>query len=279
MTSGKRISITQIILLLASIGWLLVAGTPFYLMALTGFKARFELMSGGSVFDLPEVFLFDNYREVLFEGPFLKYLGNSVFVVSISVLLILTLSAMSSYVFARIKFRGRSVIFSLIIAGLVIPLHVTLIPVYLLTQQIGIYDTLWALIGPYVAFNLPLSIFILTEFMRQIPIELEEAARIDGSSTLNTFIKIILPLSTPGMATLAIYNAVMLWNEFVFSFVLILNPDSRTLPLAIWEYQGEYSMNIPAVMAVLTLSALPLILLFIVGQERVIKGMMAGALK
>ncbi|QPC84575.1 carbohydrate ABC transporter permease [Phototrophicus methaneseepsis] len=279
MTSGKRISITQIILLLASISWLLVAGTPFYLMALTGFKARFELMSGGSVFDLPEVFLFDNYREVLFEGPFLKYLGNSVFVVSISVLLILTLSAMSSYVFARIKFRGRSVIFSLIIAGLVIPLHVTLIPVYLLTQQIGIYDTLWALIGPYVAFNLPLSIFILTEFMRQIPIELEEAARIDGSSTLNTFIKIILPLSTPGMATLAIYNAVMLWNEFVFSFVLILNPDSRTLPLAIWEYQGEYSMNIPAVMAVLTLSALPLILLFIVGQERVIKGMMAGALK
>ena len=169
--------------------------------------------------------------------------------------------------------------FILVIAGLVIPVHVTLIPVYLLTKQIGLYNSLWALLGPYVAFNLPLSVFILTEFMRHIPRELEEAARIDGSGPMRTFFWIILPLSTPGLATLAIYNAVILWNEFVFAFVLITTPRNRPLPLAIWDYQGQYSMNIPAIMAVVTLSALPLILVYIVGQERVLKGMMAGALK
>ncbi len=115
--------------------------------------------------------------------------------------------------------------------------------------------------------------------MRQIPRELEEAAYIDGSNYLSTFWRVILPLSKPGLVTLAIYNAVTLWNEFVFAFVLIARPSNRTLPLAIWEYQGEFGMNIPAVMAVLTLSTLPLIVIYIFGQERVTRGMMAGALK
>ena len=101
----------------------------------------------------------------------------------------------------------------------------------------------------------------------------------DGCSTAGRFFRIVLPLSTPGLATLAIYNAVILWNEFVFAFVLITSPANRPLPLAIWEYQGQYAMNIPAIMAVLTLSTLPLILVYIFGQERVVSGMMAGVLK
>jgi raffinose/stachyose/melibiose transport system permease protein len=130
-----------------------------------------------------------------------------------------------------------------------------------------------------VAFNLPLSIFILTEFMRQIPREIQEAAYIDGSGPIRFFFRMALPLSLPGLATMAVYNAVVLWNEFVFAFVLITSPNLRPLPLAIWEYQGQYSMNIPAILSVLTLSALPLILIYVVGQERVLKGMMAGAVK
>jgi len=271
--------VSRTIGLIGALIWLLIAGTPFYFMAITGFKDQFELFSGGSVFAFPREFSFDNYSNVLFDSPFFNYLGNSVLIVAVSVFLILILSSMASYVFARIRFRFSRLLFTVIIAGLVIPLHVTLIPVYLLTRQIGLYDSLWALLGPYVAFNLPLSVFILTEFMRTIPRELEEAARIDGSGPLGTFWRIILPLSTPGLATLAIYNAVILWNEFVFAFVLITSPSQRPLPLAIWEYQGEYSMNIPAIMAVLTLSALPLIMIYIIGQERVVKGMMAGALK
>ncbi|MEM6431337.1 MAG: carbohydrate ABC transporter permease [Deinococcota bacterium] len=258
--------------------WLFVAGVPFYFMVVTAFKGRFELMSG-SVFSFPRTPSWSNFQAVLGSSSFIRYLSNSVIVVTAAVFLILLFSALAAYVFARISFQWQQSLFSIVVAGLVIPLHVTLVPVYLLTRRIGLYDSLWGLLGPYVAFSLPLSIFILTEFMRQIPRELEEAARMDGASIPGIFWRIILPLSGPGLVTLAIYNAVILWNEFVFAFVLITSPENRPLPLAIWEYQGQYAMNIPAIFAVLTLSSLPLIVIYIVGQEKVIAGIMAGALK
>lgn len=258
--------------------WLVIAGTPFYFMVITAFKGRFEMMSG-SVFALPRTPSWANFQAVLGSSSFFGYVSNSLLIVGVSVVLILLFSALAAYVFARVPFGGRKSLFSVIVAGLVVPLHVTLVPVYLLTRQIGLYDSLWGLLGPYVAFSLPLSIFILTEFMRQIPKELEEAARMDGGSTIGIFWRIILPLSKPGLVTLAIYNAVILWNEFVFAFVLITSPENRPLPLAIWEYQGQYAMNIPAIFAVLTLSSLPLIVVYIFGQERIVAGIMAGALK
>ena len=269
----------QTTMLVLGLIWLLIASTPFYFMASTGLKGQYELFGRDSVFALPNEPSLDNYQQVLEDSDFLSYMKNSTIIVSASVILILLFSSMAAYVFARFKFKLNRPLFLLIIAGLVIPLHATLIPVYLLTQEIGLYDKLWALLGPYVAFNLPLSIFILTEFMRQIPREIEEAARMDGANPIRIFFRIILPLSTPGLATLTIYNAVVLWNEFVFSFILITSRSGRTLPLAIWEYQGQYAMNIPAIMSVLTLSAIPLIAVYIIGQERVLRGMMAGALK
>jgi raffinose/stachyose/melibiose transport system permease protein len=257
--------------------WLLVAGLPFYFMVQSGFKKQFDLLSH-PFWALPQEWAFENYRIVL-EGSFLRSLLNSVIVVSVSVTLILLIGSMAAFVFSRMEFRFNRPLFGAVVAGLAIPAHVTLIPVYLLTTRLGLYDTLWALIGPYVAFNLPLAIFILTEFMRQIPRELEEAARLDGAGPAAFFWRVALPLSRPGLATVGIYNAVALWNEFVFAYVLTSSPVRRTLPLAIWDYQGQYTANIPLIMAVLTLSALPLILIYIVAQERVISGMMAGAIK
>lgn len=257
--------------------WFFVAGLPFFFMAQTGLKEQFEILTQ-SVWALPQNPTLENYTEVL-GGKFFRFLGNSTFVVTISVLLILLISSMASYVFARINFRFSRILFALIMAGLIVPIHVTLIPVYLLTIRTGLYDSLWALVGPYVAFNIPVSVFILTEFMRQIPKELEDAARIDGSGPMGIFFRIILPLSTPGLATLAIYNAVTLWNEFVFAFVLTSSTNSRTLPLAIWEYQGEYTAHIPLIMTVLTLSTLPLIAAYLLAQEKLVKGIMAGAVK
>lgn len=258
--------------------WLILMGLPFYFMVISSLKNQREIMTRPA-WTLPVEPTLSNYQLVLESPVFFRYFFNSVVVITISVLLILVVAAMASYVFARLPFRFSRLLFMVIVAGFVIPIHTTLVPVYLLTNAIGLYDTRWALVGPYVAFNLPISVFILTEFMRQIPHEMEEAAHIDGSNYLNTFWRIIVPLSKPGFVTLAIYNAVTLWNEFVFAFVLISKPDNRTLPLAIWEYQGEFGMNIPAIMSVLTLSALPLIVIYIFGQERVTRGMMAGALK
>lgn len=266
------------IIFLLAIAWLLVALLPFAFMVLSSFKEQFELMTR-PVWALPDKPTLANYMTVLSSGKFFLYLFNSAIVVTTSIILVVLVGAMAAYVFARLSLRWTGVLFVLIIAGLIVPIHVTLIPVYLLTTRIGIYDSLLALVGPYVAFSLPISVFILTQFMRQIPRELEDAARIDGCGPRGIFFRIILPLSRGGLVTIAIFNAVTLWNEFVFAFVLTSSPKTHTLPLALWDFQGQYTSNIPLIMATLTLSALPLVIAYIIGQEQLVKGIMAGALK
>jgi raffinose/stachyose/melibiose transport system permease protein len=260
-----------------AVAWLVFSGAPFYFMAETGFKQRFELLSG-SIWSLPAHPTLANFREVL-SGHFAELFLHSVLVVVISVALVLLTSSMAAYVFARLRFRLQRALFALIIAGLVVPVHVTLIPVYLLMTATGLYDTLWALVGPYVAFSIPVTVFILTDFMRQIPRELEESARIDGCGPIRTFFRVILPLSRPALATLAIFNAVAFWNEFVFAFVLTASPRSRTLPLGVWDFQGQYGANVPVIMAMLTLSTFPILAVYVAAHERVESGMLAGAVK
>jgi raffinose/stachyose/melibiose transport system permease protein len=258
--------------------WAMITVTPFFYMIMTSLKQQKELFTSG-MFALPKSFYLGNYVDVLTKGTFPRYVGNSLFVVGISLFLTLATSAFAAYPLSRFVFRGSKALYVLILAGMAIPLHATLIPVFLMSKNIGIYDTHWALVGPYVAFNVPMSVFILTGFMKGIPTELEEAAEIDGCGKIRTFFNVILPLSVPGMATLAIYNSVMMWNEFIFALVLTQSVNIRTLPLSIWEYQGQYSANQTMIMTALTLSSLPMILAFVIGQERLIKGMMAGAVK
>ena len=257
--------------------WLVVTTLPFIFVVMTSLKSQQETFSG-SVWALPESLNFGNYLEVL-NGGFWVYLRNSVFVLVLSIGLILVISSMAAYAFARLRFRLNKPLFGLIVAGMIVPIHITLIPIYLLIRNVGLYDTPFALIGPYVATALPVSIFILTEFMRQIPKELEEAAKLDGCGAFGIFWKVFLPLSGPGLSTVAIYNSIGLWNEFIFAYVLTSNPANRTLPLAIWDFQGQYASNIPAILSVVTLTSLPLIVAYAFGQERIVKGMMAGALK
>lgn len=257
--------------------WLAVTTLPFIFVVMTSLKSQQETFSG-AVWALPESLNFGNYLEVL-NGGFWVYLRNSVFVLVLSIGLILVISSMAAYAFARLRFRLNKPLFGLIVAGMIVPIHITLIPIYLLIRNVGLYDTPFALIGPYVATALPVSIFILTEFMRQIPKELEEAAKLDGCGAFGIFWKVFLPLSGPGLSTVAIYNSIGLWNEFIFAYVLTSNPANRTLPLAIWDFQGQYASNIPAILSVVTLTSLPLIVAYAFGQERIVKGMMAGALK
>lgn len=257
--------------------WLAVTTLPFLFIIVTSFKSQEESFSS-SVWDLPQRIDLSQYESVL-HGAFFTYLRNSFFVVGLSVLLIVILSSMAAYAFARLDFPFGKTLFGLVVAAMIVPIHATLVPIYLLIRNIGLYDTSFALVGPYVAFSLPISIFILTEFMRQIPRELEEAACLDGCGPLKIFWRIYFPLSTPGLATVAIYNAVALWNEFIFAYVLTSTPGHRTLPLAIWDFQGQYTSNVPGMLAVVTMTSLPLIAVYAFGQERVIKGMMAGSLK
>ncbi len=278
MASSPAVRITKRVAVpVLGLFWLAVTTVPFLFMVMTTFKTQEESYSS-SVWALPESLNFVNYRDVL-SGPFLAYLKNSVMVVAISVVLIMLISSMAAYAFARIRFRLNEALFGLIVAGMIVPIHITLVPIYLMTRDMGLYDSPFALVGPYVATSLPISVFILTEFMRQIPKELEEAARLDGCGPFTIFFKIFFPLSGPGLSTIAIYNAIMLWNEFIFAYVLTSSTSTRTLPLAIWDYQGQYSSNIPAILAVVTLTSLPLVVAYAFGQEKIVKGMMAGSLK
>jgi len=269
--------ISWAIAMIFAIFWFVVALLPFVFMALNSFKDKFEMMVSG-VFALPQKWDVSNYVGV-FQGNFWRYFLNSVIVLAICLCLLLFISACASYPLSRFKFKLCDPIYALIIACMSIPIHITLIPVFRMMQKIHLYDTIWALIGPYVAFGVPISVFILTGFMRGIPKEIEESAEIDGCNKYQMFFKMILPLSTPGLSTLAIYNGVNMWNEFSFAYTLTQSAKNRTLPLAVWEFQGQYSMNMPMIMAVLTLTVLPMIILFIFMQDKLVKGMTAGAVK
>lgn len=275
---NKRKSIICWVIAFAlAIFYLVVSFLPFIFMVLNSFKEKFEMLTKG-VFNLPDSLNFTNYKEVL-TGGFGRYFMNSVIVLTISLLLLLFISACASYPLARFKFKLANPIYAGIVACMSIPVHITLIPVFKMSKATGLYDSIWSLIGPYIAFAVPISVFILTSFMKEIPREIEESAEIDGCGKVQMFFSMILPLAKPGLATLAIYNGVNMWNEFSFAYTLTQSSANRTLPLAIWEFQGQYSMNTPMIMAVLTLTLLPMIVMFIIFQDKLVKGMTAGAVK
>lgn len=207
------------------------------------------------------------------------YFFRSVIVTSVSLVLMVIASSCASYPLSRMRFKLRGFLYGFIIACMSIPMHITLIPVFKMTINLNLYDTIWSLPGPYVAFSLPMSVFILTNFMSGIPKEIEQAAEIDGCGKVGIFLRIILPLSKAGLSTLCIYNGINYWNEFAFVKTLTQSAKSQTLPMAMNNFKGEHSLNIPVILAVLVLAVLPMIILFIILQDKLVKGMTAGAVK
>ncbi|MDO5539607.1 MAG: carbohydrate ABC transporter permease [Eubacteriales bacterium] len=277
VTKRKK-AVSWTIVMILAVFWLLVAFVPFLFMVLTGFKQKLEVIMG-TAFDFPETFFTENYISIITDPGFWNYFKNSVIVLVFALCILLMFCAFAAYPLSRFKFRLRNFIFLVIVASMSIPIHVTMIPVFQMAVKTGLYDTVWVLIPTAVAFALPMSVFIMTGFMEGIPKELEEAADIDGCGRYGRFFKVIFPLSTPGLSTLAIYNGVNIWNEFIFAFTLTQSEKNRTLPLALWNYQGQYSSNTAMIMACLTLSTVPMIIMFIILQDKLIKGMMAGAVK
>lgn len=265
------------IAILFAILWLVVTLVPFFFMIMNSFRKQFDMLAQG-VFHFPDPWYFENYVEVATNG-FFGYFFRSVFVVAVSLILMLIIASCAAYPLSRMKFKMRGLIYAGIVAMMSIPMHVTLIPIFKMTTKMGLYDSLRSLIGPYVTFALPMSVFILTAFMMTIPREVEESAEIDGCNKYRNFFSIILPLSKSGLSTLAIYNGVSMWNEFAFANTLLQTPAHKTLPLALGQFKGEHAMDIPIVLSVLVLSVLPMIILFIVFQDKLVKGMMAGAVK
>ena len=260
----------------AAILVLLVTGLPYLFMFGTAFKQPTEFIT--NLWGAPHAPGLSNFVDAIGAG-FGRYFVNSVVVSVVSVSMTILLASLASYPLARMNFRLNRPVFLLFLAGSMIPVHVTLIPLYVLSKGLGIYDTLWALLGPYIAFQLPISVFILTEFFRGVPREVEEAARIDGAGTFGIWWRIIMPLAAPAISTVAIYAFIFVWNEFIFALVLLSSPANMTIPLGLMQFFGEYRVNVPGLMAVLTLASLPVILLYLAAQNRVVAGLTAGAVK
>ncbi len=275
--SKIKSTIAWIIAFIFAIIQLVLTLTPFFFMIMNSFRKQFDMLQQG-VFHLPDPWYFENYVNVMTHG-FMGYFFRSVIVVGISLALMLILASFAAYPLARMSFKLNVFIYAMIVAMMSVPMHVTLIPIFKLTTAVGFYDSLKSLIGPYVAFALPMAVFILVAFMKTIPKEIEESAEIDGCNRYQNFFMMILPLSKSGLSTLAIYNGVSMWNEFAFANTLLISPQNKTLPLALGQFKGEHALDIPIIMSVLTLSVLPMIVLFIIFQDKLVKGMMAGAVK
>ena len=255
---------------------LVITGFPFIFLLINSFKDMAEYLQ--NIWLLPTKPYFGNY-EAVFQPSFLRYFVNSALVSVASVFLILLSSSMISFAFAKMKFKASGVLYFLIIAGMMIPVHTTLIPTFTLLSSIHLNDSLIGLCGPYVSYNIPISVFILTQFFREIPKEIEESAIIDGCSTVGVFHKIILPLSGAGLSTVTVYTFLNIWNEFINANVLINTTTRKTLPLGIREFYGFQSVNIPAILTAILVGSLPVIILYFCAQEKVVNGLTQGAVK
>ena len=227
---------------------------------------------------LPKEPRFYNYVTAWQEG-IQGYMLNSVFITVLTIVIVILISCAFSFMVARFPFKGGNLLVSLFFAGMMIPVHCTLIPLYSIMNRLGWVDHLIALLFPYVASSIPMTVFLTYGHYQQLPKELEEAATIDGCSIIQMFVRIFLPLAKPVISTSTILTAIGIWNEFIFSYTLTQNKMNRTLPLAIWDFQGAHSMNAPMIMAVLTITTIPMLILFAVFQEKLMDSMTIGAVK
>ena len=257
--------------------FLAVFGFPFVLTLLMSFKSQAEYMSG-NYWNFPRTIFFDNYRRVLFSN-FNIYFVNSIIVSSSAVFIATMIASLASYAFAKMKFRLSGVLLMVFMIGMMIPVHTTLIPIYQLTRALKMTDRLAGLVGPYVSFGLPIAIYIMTSFFKEVSDSIQESAVIDGASPFRIYWSIMLPISMPAISTVAIYNFLHYWNEFIYSLTLINTNIKKTLPLGMREFYGAETVNIPAVLTALLVGSLPVILFYIFAQERVINGLSAGAVK
>lgn len=257
-----------------SILWLLVVLLPIYYIVVTSFRPQ-SMFYTENPLSIPSAPTVDAYRRVL-QNNFLLYFGNSLFVTIIAVVLLLVACTMASYYIVRSTSKIAQTVFSVVLLGLAIPMQATIIPVYYMIVQMGLYDTLWALILPSVGFAVPITVLILVNFMRDIPRELFESMRVEGAGDWTILFRLVLPLSKSALVTVGIYDALNVWNGFLFPLVLTQSADRRVLPLSLWSYQGEFQVDIPAVLAAVVLSVVPLLAAYIVGRRQLVAGLTAG---
>jgi len=250
---------------------------PMVIMGLSAFKSTREIFQ--NPFGLPGVWRWENFARVWVEAKFALYFRNSILVTMASIIIILILGAMAGYALGRFRFGGNDLLYLYFLSGLMLPIRLGIIPLFILMRNLHLLDTLWALILTYAASGLPSAVFILTGFFRTLPSDLDSAARIDGAGEWLIFQRIMVPLVRPALIIVAVYNLIPVWNDFFFPLVFIQTDRLKTLPLGMTTFFGQYSTDWGALFAGLTLAALPVVTLYALLSQQFIRGLTAGAVK
>jgi raffinose/stachyose/melibiose transport system permease protein len=257
--------------------WGLITVFPFGWVFVTSFREQTELYS--KPFALPDVWHFENYPHAWEEAHVGLYAWNSFFVTVFATALAVLVSAMPAYIFSRINFRWKGVLWAYVLMGLMVPGVTTLLTLGVIVRKVGFYDNLLGLAAVYAFQGVPFNVFLLRSFMQTIPRELEEAAVMDGAGMGAVFWYVILPMSVPALTTVATFHALYVWGEYIVSVICLISPEKFLLPMGIKNLLGQYSQDYPGYSAAMVMSMIPSLIFFLVFQRYVVKGISAGALK
>ncbi len=256
--------------------WLVVNLFPLYWMFTFSLKTNPEIY-GKNVVGLPQEWHWEFYKTAMERVDMIKLFANSIIVAVITIVITIIVALMATYALTRLPWRGRKLMNSFFMLGLTIPLHAALVPLYKSIKLVGLFDTMWALIIPYAAFSLAMAILISTGFMGEIPKDLDEAACIDGCGVWGTFIRIIVPLMTPALATIGIYTFLQCWNEFLFASTY--TSSFKTIPVGVQQFFGQHTTDWGVVGAALVIATFPTLLIYVFLSRKIQESFMAGAIK
>lgn len=271
IATGKSVATTILAGLIS-----LIVIVPFFWVFATSLKDRAEVASNPLGF--PQIYHWENYNTAWTKGHFSTYFLNSVLVVVPTVVCVLFLAMMAAYSFARLSFRGKGVLFTILLIGLTIPMGVLIIPLFYIILDLNLYNSLWSLILPQISIGLPFAVLLLRTFIQDLPQEIMDSGRIDGCNNWQLLMQIVVPLSRPALLSLLIFNFMWNWGSFLLPVILIQKESSRTLPLGLNFFIGRYTSDVPLLMAGTVISFLPVVILYVIFQRQFIKGITAGAL-
>lgn len=258
----------------------LIAGIvliPLLLALLGGFRENQDLLRNPAGW--PDKLIISNYTDVLTRGSFWRQVFNSTVIMLLTTVIALSLSSAVAFVLARMQFRGREPLFNFFTLGLLFPLPVAILPLYLLLRNMHLVDTIWGVILPQVAFGLPWNVLLLRSFFLGVPRDLEDAAYVDGAGPLEFLLRVLLPLVRPALAAVAVLTMVTSWNNFFLPLVVLNSESIWTLPLGVTQFQGQYLTDWARVLAFVTLALVPAVGFYLVAERQLIAGLTAGSVK
>lgn len=270
--------IRDLVTVVFGVGLLLILAFPFIWVVLISFRPESEIFT--RTFQLITTFTLDNYAMLLEGSPFPTYLRNSLVVCTIATVVAVTIAMITAYGFSRNRrFRGRQTLLILVIATQLFPFVILITPLYATFFSLGMINNPLALVISYIAVNLPFCIYMLLGYLDTIPRDLDDAARIDGATTLQIIFRVILPVAWPGIVTVAVYAFVSAWDEFLFALTLMTSDENKTVPVGLAGFFGEYTTQWNLVMAASVISTLPTLIIFMFLQRKLVSDLSAGAVK